>query len=392
MLQDVGRAFGYGERPNLFITKFIWKYLDPNTDNNLKPHQTLKAEDQNTEEDTEFLDPLDLLSSWKISIKHQLFKKNDLLLAFKRRFLLLAHPQNGKTGAFLHTIQKFIEKFKNNSLLPILNQQITSNTSSILTTNFIPGCEVQMTENTLNVFKKERYFHLLYKLKNIQESNLKNHLSSINDDIKNEWYEFHDLLREYCQSLKNNNFTLNHEYCIESIKSYCKKNALISSSIKILDLGCGNAQIAKYFFDTNDQKFVYKSKSREFNLDIINIDYLRHKSVASYIKITELDISRALSLFEMQKEFFDIIIFCCSFWGTDQDILNYIINARKIIKKSGIIIIVENNKNLTENSKKKTDLITEKAGNLFLFKFAQLNNDFLMLTCIPEDEAMEVDD
>jgi len=390
LLQDVGRAFGYGERPNLFITKFIWKYLDPNTDNNLKPHQTLKAEDQNTEEDTEFLDPLDPLSSWNISKKHQLFENNDLLLAFERRFLLSAHPQNGKTGAFLHTIQKFIEKLKNNSSLPILNQQITPNTSSILTTNFIPDCEVR--ENTLNDFKKKRYLDLLYKLKNIQESNLKNHLSSINDDIKNEWYEFHDLLREYCQSLKNNNFTLNHEYCIESIKSYCSKNALISSSIKILDLGCGNAQIAQYFFNANDQKFVYKSKSREFNLDIINIDYLRHKSVPSYIKITETEISRALSLFEIKQEYFDIIIFCCSLWGTDQDVLNYIINARKLIKKSGRIIIVENNKNLTENSRRKTELITRKAGHLFLFKFDELNNDFLMLTCIPEDEVMEVDD
>ena len=41
----------------------------------------------------------------------------------------------------------------------------------------------------------------------------------------------------------------------------------LNGPVKILDLGCGDAVIAQHFFDQQDQKFVYKSKSREFILD-----------------------------------------------------------------------------------------------------------------------------
>jgi SAM-dependent methyltransferase len=373
LIQDVGRAFGYGPRPCVYLTKFIHNILNPRTVNGpdfkLNPHQTLKLDNEVSKHS--ITDPLDL---WKMGEKHQQFRNDLDNDAFKRRFLFSAHPQNGKTGAFLYAVQKFANLYLKSG---------TSNTT----------CEKKLSaDSSLNRTDK-RFQSLLDKFKNTSEDNLKIGLQTSGSTIQSEWNEFHVLLEQRRKLFVDKKIKLNYEYCIDYIKNYCNKDFLNNNVVRILDLGCGNAHIAQHFYDSKNQEYIYdsKTKNKKFKLDIQNIDYLRHKHVPQYITINETNISSVSTY--LGEEHFDIIIFCLSLWGTGDDILNYMKEARKLIKNTGKIIVAENNKNFI-HSQKITSFIFEKTSNLFNFRFKDLNNDFSLMYGYPlneEDENMEID-
>ncbi|RNA27064.1 GREB1 isoform X1 [Brachionus plicatilis] len=105
--QDVGRAFGYGERPKVFLAKKIKYMLDIDK---LRPHHTLKRirnenfiENENNPDDI-----YDASSKWAANYIHP-FTDNDNPNLHKRRFVLKAQPQIGKTGAFLYAVDLFLK-------------------------------------------------------------------------------------------------------------------------------------------------------------------------------------------------------------------------------------------------------------------------------------------
>ena len=345
LLQDVGRAFGYGERPTVFLTEFIYEKLDSKKFL-LKPHQTL-VKAKNTGQTTDCDDPLGL---WKMAGNHQLFglKLDDVL---SRRFLLSAHPQNGKTGAFLTTVELFINHYRNNDAPSEASSHIKSSTPTHVSLNPYPN-EIRMKS-------------LRNSLKSIKASELNSHLKKSTSQVRRDWDEFHSLLSDYKKQLETKGYELNHKKCIDLIESICKKTK--ESCIRVLDMGCGSAQIAQHFYNRSEEKFVYKNEIdgqiKTIELEIISVDFIRNQFVPDCIKIIECDMCEISTRLNVP---FDVIVFCCSMWGSIQDIQNYIEQARNLLKiRRGKLIILD--------SKHKT--VQTDNGEKSLLNFIQKDTD-----------------
>jgi hypothetical protein len=154
-IQDVGRAFGYGDRPNLFLSKeankFLLKIWDESTDaiswDELEAEKKVvlgyhmkrkkyppdgKFDDKIPESfETEGPDsgesgedegyPDEIVEGNELENVQSIYEANKKAKAFlddlgehsfQHRFILKAEPQIGKTGAFLHLITLFHEKFQ----------------------------------------------------------------------------------------------------------------------------------------------------------------------------------------------------------------------------------------------------------------------------------------
>ena len=146
IIQDVGRAFGYGERPNLRLSneadEFLNNIWDTETDylsmENLEnmtrvvlgkhmqrkkrdPPESAEHEYENNaaetdnDEDEEPLPDLELVQYFYEAISHPgkcMFMYNLEPQAFEHRLILKAEPQNGKTGAFLYLIKLLCQKIR----------------------------------------------------------------------------------------------------------------------------------------------------------------------------------------------------------------------------------------------------------------------------------------
>ena len=104
LLQDVGRAFGYpteeNDRPTVFLGENILQAMN---DDQLRPHQTLSKEPNQQNWIPNKDHPFGPNQQTNRQQKHQ--------QVARRRFLLSAHPQIGKTGSFIWTVKLFIQMF-----------------------------------------------------------------------------------------------------------------------------------------------------------------------------------------------------------------------------------------------------------------------------------------
>jgi len=215
-IQDLGRAFGYGERPKVFLSKFIFDKLD-SKGFILKPHETLELEKEaedsnqkaensdqeaensdletensdletensdletensnletensnletensnllpnlqsnNSENDFDKNDLLNL-NEWKAGKKHQMNGIEDNIIEQKtqQRFLLSAHPQNGKTGAFLWAIKLLNDKYNLNKQAACINNSILDEPASSPETRFLePSSSSFLIESVFEIAK-----------------------------------------------------------------------------------------------------------------------------------------------------------------------------------------------------------------------------------------------
>ncbi len=289
LLQDIGRAFGYGQRPTVFITKFIKEKLESNQFE-LRPHQTLELEknedDLNNPEAADEEDGGDPLKPWKMGKNHPLYNRDINVGDISRRFLLSAHPQNGKTGAFLSAIKIFIRKYSNDTE--------THDPPMDLQDNYISG---------QNSFKT-----MLYKLKSIKSSKLHSSLSNLDSQERKDWDKFHLDLFKKKKTLEASGKALHTKICIKKIKELCRELLRKSNQncIKVVDMGCGTAEIAQHFHDIG---YIYESKKKQVKLEIVSVDHAKIPLVPDYIHITESDMGHVVEKIKQQENSFDFVVF-----------------------------------------------------------------------------------
>ena len=261
IIQDVGRAFGYGERPTLLLSKEADKFLgeiwDTATDSlsmealkrktnvslgnhmqrtkkgNTKPLENVLDNKEGINnignDDQEDDEPLEEVHD--LQLVHQIFlanPNNPMFLydlgskAFEHRLVLKAEPQNGKTGAFLYLIKLFCEKIRQ---------------------NVDTSWENPLSEHT-------RYFYC----------------EKTNEEIEREFktLEGQERHRDYINLLKFARDKRTSEGIIEPAKWAAL--ALVDhlknynqNEITIADFGCGDMQFAKFFInEVNTNEFLQK--------------------------------------------------------------------------------------------------------------------------------------
>lgn len=94
---------------------------------------------------------------------------------------------------------------------------------------------------------------------------------------------------------------------------------------KIADLGCGEG-------------YIQEKLNKEGNNSIYSYDLVSTKQFIFQCDITKLPV---------EKEFFDVCIFCLSLMGSNY--IDFLIEANRVMKNKGILIIAEINSRINEN-------------------------------------------
>ena len=329
----------------MFVSKYIFNEVLNSEEFILKPHQTLEKEKRiNTNES----DPL--LKSWKKCLKHPSTDKNKVL--FARQFLLSAHPQNGKTGAFIWAIKRFLQKY-NALSADFANEQdlrmeIDENYDKTINSD---------NENHLLPYsdhrQRDHFKEMLYEFRNLDSTVLH---AKLNSSHGMDFEGFHAKLKARNKLMKLNGVKLTHEIVIEKIEKFLKDNPNRKDTVQIVDMGCGTAEIAQHFH------------GRPL-LKILNVDHKRTQFVPEHIEIIEMDMSTISQKYEPKS--FDFMIFSLSLWGTKENIKKYLTEARKVIKDSGEVIIIENKNNKINNDDNLINILREDE----LFSHRIINKD-----------------
>jgi hypothetical protein len=251
IIQDVGRAFGYGKRPTLLLSPKADKFLKEAWDNEkdsiskdgfkkvlqrvLGPNMEKKENIEDVENsESQYEDELEVENG--LNIIQAIFKpdeNNPVFLyhlkhpqSFDHRLFLKAEPQIGKTGAILSFLFQLSQKveFKPLRLLePVLCARVTG-------------------ENSKSTFFKE-YTKTVYKNKK---------LSEISDWIKTE--EGKEKHQQYTKEILDKRKTRKETEIPEP--SQCAAKFLIEdledtekSEIKIADFGCADMAFAVHLDD-----------------------------------------------------------------------------------------------------------------------------------------------
>ena len=257
IIQDVGRAFGYGRRPNLILSKEADKFLtdiwDTETDGlsteNLKKQtkvllgKHMKRINKREGEEIEGEDFSEEESS-DLQLVHKIFESdenNSMFLydlgpaAFEHRLLLKAEPQNGKTGAFLYLVKLMCESFR-------VHREYS-----------------QLSKNALKEYTKKFY----YDNSNDQIEELFK-----TEDGKNEHEKYLDLLKYARKKRERKNVVEPAKWAVlamlEHIKGKHKKGRIL-----VADFGCGDLQFAKFLIQEVENNTIFQN----INFKVVCYDY-----------------------------------------------------------------------------------------------------------------------
>ena len=132
------------------------------------------------------------------------------------------------------------------------------------------------------------------------------------------WKKYHEISEENEKSFPENEIPRNR--IIKELDKIC-----INRCKKIVDMGCGKADISKYF--KNDPRY-----------EFINFDHIAYD---------EYVISRDISNTELQYSSIEICILCLAMWGSNcRD--DYIKETQRILESGGILYIIEPTKRWSE--------------------------------------------
>ena len=155
--------------------------------------------------------------------------------------------------------------------------------------------------------------------------------------------------------MHRNRIKLAHEVVIERIEKFLTAYPDRKDIVQIVGMGCGMAEIAHHFHDRP-------------LLKIINVDNRRTQHVPTHIEVIEMDMSKISQ--KCHPKSIDFLIFCLSLSGTKENVKNYLTEAKKILKDSGKIIIIEKRNNKINNEVNLISIIKEDE----LFTHRNINN------------------
>lgn len=311
-LQDLGRAFGWSKspqnRPRVFMRPHAYsvaldpvKSLQQGLIRSLDPYIRSKKvpethedeeddeEDCKEKEDKEVEQAESLAVYFAPDMVHQQNKNLVEYLSQEKnhhvanclgnRFILSAEPQIGKTGTYLYFI------------------------------------ELLCTLLEVKAEKENEFMKLLHKFKNIKPDELHELLKN---DLSKDWKRFHDLQDERFKHGSPETWVP-----FQRILKLLMSNNPENVKKVAVDMGCGSCQLASL------------AKSVQW-LTVINVDHVRHPDVPKDMEV----VTQNFQNLNLSDESADYIIFSLSLtWGHDP--LPSLLNAYRICRKGGMIIIFE---------------------------------------------------
>lgn len=297
IIQDVGRAFGYGQRPQVWVPRYLKAMLLSNT---ATPHQALdrlpNAAPENPPVAVDPSDPyVDLLDFWAMNALHPENPMHGLpALNNRQRFLLYANPQNGKTGAFMHT-------------LILLIQQVHG-------ANIPAAAQYRRQQSAFN--------QQLYALRGQGALTLHAAIQTANGLAT--WQAFHVAANQNYQLWRQRTWPIPWEAAYLLLKSMIN-SSVVQHNPDVVDMGCGSASLAQ-------------SLERDaFPARITNIDHHRVDGIPAHIQVLEANMAYTGLANTSQ----DVIVFACALWGTQADLQAYLAEAHRLLRPGGVIIIVD---------------------------------------------------
>lgn len=339
IVQDIGRAFGYGKRPQVFVSARLWEALSKKQ--GIRPHETLQkkprvsvmkamilvddcdvdpnppaaaaaAGGSNGSEPAAAgsadLDEDDIRQYWELSKDHpEHAVHGGVALNNERRFLLWAHPQNGKTGAFIQVIRRLLTDLYGADVAAAL-QRYDSNQS----------------------FRKQ-----LYALRNQAAPQLHQTVLDVGPAGREQWVKFHQAAETNYSHWASSNRTIPWKYAERMIAAYIAANRLPAASA-IVDMGCGTAHLAA----------ALTVGAATHAVTVTSVDHMRHPDIVDAILVHEANMSAT----NLPVASFDAVVFSLSLWGEPNDIQSYLEEAFRLLKPKGWIFIVEANGNYMPRS------------------------------------------
>ena len=218
-----------------------------------------------------------------------------------------------------------------------------------------PEIKPKKTSIELKKEKMEKNKSELSNLHNKYKSMTSDNLNKYFNDDKQRFIDYHKISKENECSFPKEEIPRNKmiKY-LDNLPSKKKKF--------IADLGCGFAEIYKYF--KNSDKFEFK-----------NFD---HCSLNEYV------ISRDIMDTKLDDNSMDIAILSLAMWGSNCK--DYIKEAYRILDKGGILLIAEPFKrwNEIENDKLENKLINLLTENNFIINYdtSEIDKKFMFIECM----------
>jgi len=262
---------------------------------------------------------------------------------YKKKLHCMKDPERYKI--WTQFLEDYKGYFNNNNTSSITIESIKSNTESIKsntesTTSTeqkpkksmkLPNSKINLQETTEQ--KNQRVHSELSELhKKYKTMNSKN-LHQVFQENPEDWYNYHKISEENEESFPTEEIPRNR--IIEELNKIKTKRTK-----KVVDMGCGKAQIAEYF--NNDSKY-----------NFINYDHIKSNEI-----ITCCDISQTPE----EDDSVEICILSLAMWGSNCK--EYIQEAYRILESNGTLFIIEPTKRWSEKDEQQNIISGTEACRL----------------------------
>ena len=197
--------------------------------------------------------------------------------------------------------------------------------------------QTAITLPIINDNKVEHKFPEASIIGNLHKTYHRMKADTLNTKFKNNpelWKEYHTIRKETFASYEPKSIPSNMIiYELEKIKTKRQKI--------VVDMGCGEAQIAHHFNNKNDKRFTFHNYDHQSGGDSI---------------ISEVDISSL----PLENDSVEITIMSLALWGTKANCIQYIKEAYRVLESGGKFYISDSTK------KWSPELITPENGGLYL--------------------------
>jgi hypothetical protein len=331
-LQDVGRAFGYNERPTLVLSEkaneflrkiwdgkkdqISWESLRNETKSVVLGQHMTKITDQSEDED-EFGQNKEKEPENELQIFKDIFKGNEkdpVMLyglgkdSFKHRIILKAEPQIGKTGAFLFLVYLFSKK-------------------------------INTTERKFFISKLDISTNKVYNLQTVAQTE-----EFLKTAEGKEWHKTYLSDLPYARENRKMEGILEPaEWAAASLAAeLSKKKNHNLKQIRIADFGCGDQQFAKFF---NNEIIKNQSSFGEKNVHLDSFDISPNpipevETNSNFTIIPRPGVNCSIEE-NFEAESYDYIIMTCMLWGKGDSWKPNLKSALHALKEAGIIFLAE---------------------------------------------------
>ena len=328
IIQDVGRAFGYGERPTLILSReaniFLEKVWDFSTDSlswdywqsaecsQVLGYQMKKIKEKrdNFIELSEDEGMIELIQSmYEVNKKKPVFLYHLGASAFEHRIILKAEPQIGKTGTFLYLIDQLSKKIR--KILPL---------------------EKYWFEN----FTKQIYYE-----KTLDEIELEFQ----NPEGEKEYQKYIEYIKE---ERKKGGIPEPSEWAAKSLSALLSGFLARGEKIKaisIADFGCVDLQFAKHLADEIEREDSLKQiQFVVYYCYEISTNRIENMTCPSNMQIQILNVRNCGMESNFEAENFDYVVSVCALWGAKGSWMNILKTALHALKPNGTLIVAESKK------------------------------------------------